>query len=879
MSNSDSTTNGPADPVGAAGAAPGPASGASAFDANAGRPAEHIPATVAHVPAAGTLPMPVPQFALAPAPRPVMRPPAPPATPTLTALLKALRRRWMLAATLGILVAAVTATAVWFYLPPGKHTAFIKLHMPANPPSLPGFEHPEAGVEFQAFQRTQFALMHTRPVLNAALRDPRVKDINFDALARGANAVDWLDGQIRIDMPDGPELPRVVMVGDNPEQLKALVNAVVDAYLTEVVEKDTTKNRLERIDKLKDIRQLYFDRVKRFNENHRKLAEAAGAGQDQLLALKQELGQREMAAVKGELVRTDTELRRLTFELRMYEGKPYLKLSEKWLETLKAQGVPEAFLTKVAALKDKTFDTKEEFSQEVDKVFDDAERNLYQDHYEDYRGHVVDQLELKTKPIAISDIPDQIVDAAIDKALEPERAARDRLASDLEQVRQAVADENNFKVRQLRENIRAKDELIAEQRKKLRPTYKQRMLEKAQTDSQSQVVWMKEQLGYYKELKRTQEKQLEDMAERSKGFLKATLDMEENKFELAQAQKGLEKVSAAIDTLNIELPAPPRVKKWEEVQTVAPDETSRKMKMAGMGGLGAFGAIVLLVSFLEWRARRLDSADDVVQGLGLELMGTLPAAPRRLGGRWTGSAEADAAHWQSSLAESVDSARTLLLRAAGAGSMKVVMVTSATSGEGKTSLAAHLAASLARAGHKTLLLDGDLRKPTTHLIFDMEIGPGFSEVLRGEADLAAAVRPTKSTGLSLLPAGLADDEAIQQLARGPVAEIMARLKQEYEFIVVDSAPVLPVADSLLLAQHADGVLLSLFHEVSRLPQVYAAYQRLHLLRARVLGVVMNGARDGYGYGYSYGYGYGYGYGHRRASAAAQQQPENSSQSS
>ena len=77
---------------------------------------------------------------------------------------------------------------------------------------------------------------------------------------------------------------------------------------------------------------------------------------------------------------------------------------------------------------------------------------------------------------------------------------------------------------------------------------------------------------------------------------------------------------------------------------------------------------------------------------------------------------------------------------AGSG-MRVVMVTSATSGEGKTSLAAHLAASLARAGHKTLLLDGDLRKPTTHLIFDLPIGPGFSEALRGEVDVAAAVRP------------------------------------------------------------------------------------------------------------------------------------------
>ena len=81
---------------------------------------------------------------------------------------------------------------------------------------------------------------------------------------------------------------------------------------------------------------------------------------------------------------------------------------------------------------------------------------------------------------------------------------------------------------------------------------------------------------------------------------------------------------------------------------------------------------------------------------------------------------------------------------------------------------------------------------------------------------------------------------------------MARVKPEYDFIVIDSSPVLPVADSLLLAQHVDGVLFSLFHEVSRLPLVYAAYQKLNMVGVRLLGAVINGTQDGtYGYGKYY----------------------------
>src|SRR5205085_10752200 len=108
--------------------------------------------------------------------------------------------------------------------------------------------------------------------------------------------------------------------------------------------------------------------------------------------------------------------------------------------------------------------------------------------------------------------------------------------------------------------------------------------------------------------------------------------------------------------------------------------------------------------------------------------------------------------------ESIDALRTLLLHEANTRSTRVVMVTSATAGEGKTTLASHLATSLARSGRKTLLLDGDLRRPTIHELFELPMQPGFSEILLGEIEVTEACQETNLDTLFVIPAGQWDRE-------------------------------------------------------------------------------------------------------------------------
>jgi capsular exopolysaccharide synthesis family protein len=266
---------------------------------------------------------------------------------------------------------------------------------------------------------------------------------------------------------------------------------------------------------------------------------------------------------------------------------------------------------------------------------------------------------------------------------------------------------------------------------------------------------------------------------------------------------------------------------------------SRQIKMAGGGGFLAFMLVLLGIALWEFRARRICMTDEVSRGLGLNVVGALPAVPPQAR-RAAAAPAANDFGLGSQLQESIDGVRTMLLHAARTEPLRIIMVTSACGGEGKTSVATQLAASLARAWRKTLLVDGDLRNPAAQHIFEVPREPGLSEILRGEVTVEDAIRPAPVSRLWVLPAGQWDQSALEALAQDNVATLFEQLRSQYDFVVVDSCPVLPVADALLLGQHVDGVLFSILRDVSRAPEVYAAHQRLAALGARTLGAVVIG---------------------------------------
>src|SRR5439155_26783695 len=130
--------------------------------------------------------------------------------------------------------------------------------------------------------------------------------------------------------------------------------------------------------------------------------------------------------------------------------------------------------------------------------------------------------------------------------------------------------------------------------------------------------------------------------------------------------------------------------------------------------------------------------------------------------------------------------------------------------------------------------------PSIHKRFHAAERPGLSELLRGEATVEEVIQATQVKHLSIIPAGRCDYQVIQALAQERTQELFEQLRKDFDFIVVDSSPLLHVADPLILAPKTDAVLFSVLREVSRLPAVYAAYERLLMLGVRVLGTIVHG---------------------------------------
>ena len=279
----------------------------------------------------------------------------------------------------------------------------------------------------------------------------------------------------------------------------------------------------------------------------------------------------------------------------------------------------------------------------------------------------------------------------------------------------------------------------------------------------------------------------------------------------------------------------------------------QKTFLAVGAAIVGFIAVLVVIGYLEWRTRRIDGVDQVVSELGMRVIGTVPSFPNKASLK---AAEAAGnANWRFVLNESINSTRTMLLHTARTQSMQVVMVTSATQGEGKTSLASQLGTSMATAGMRTLIVDCDLRNPSIHKLFDLTLQMGVSEVLLQEVDAADAVQPTSVPNLWVIPAGQCSTRVITALAQGhPLETLFNQLRGQFDFIIVDSCPVLPVADALLIGQHVDGVVFSIMQDISQLPKVQVASEKLQQLNVPLLGAVVNNVSGGSAY-YAYGYNY------------------------
>ncbi len=185
--------------------------------------------------------------------------------------------------------------------------------------------------------------------------------------------------------------------------------------------------------------------------------------------------------------------------------------------------------------------------------------------------------------------------------------------------------------------------------------------------------------------------------------------------------------------------------------------------------------------------------------------------------------------------------------------IQVIQVTSALQGEGKTTTVANLAEALAQGGERVAIVCCDLRRPAIHLHFGQSLNPGFTDVLLRDAPLATAMRQLNER-LFLLPAGTPPPNPSELLSSRRASAVIQALAQEFDVVIIDSTPVLPVTDALVASRLVDATLLVVDTRTTKRKILQHAVERLQQVSAPLTGLVLYGAAGiSYGYGYSYAY--------------------------
>ena len=281
-------------------------------------------------------------------------------------------------------------------------------------------------------------------------------------------------------------------------------------------------------------------------------------------------------------------------------------------------------------------------------------------------------------------------------------------------------------------------------------------------------------------------------------------------------------------------------------------------------GLIAGGGLALTMELTD---RSFRSPSEIRRRLGLPILGHIPRlkidepAERPSA---TGIEPSLVSFYRptSTEAEAYRGVRTQLYFSTQGRGHQVIQVTSPNPGDGKSTLAANLAISIAQSGKRVVLIDCDFRKPRVHKIFKLpKPDVGLASVMSGDAPLMTAVQGCEIENLSLMPCGPRPANPAELLTSPKFTEVLRDLRERFDFVIVDTPPVLAVSDPSAVAPRVDGVLLVFRMTKNARPLTERAREQLAAVGARMLGVIVNASAErsaGYGgYGYAYQYEYQY----------------------
>lgn len=268
--------------------------------------------------------------------------------------------------------------------------------------------------------------------------------------------------------------------------------------------------------------------------------------------------------------------------------------------------------------------------------------------------------------------------------------------------------------------------------------------------------------------------------------------------------------------------------------------------------LAGFGLGALAAYALEQIDEAIADPAEVERRLGLPLLGSVPKLDE-------GTPKEALLDRKSDLVDAYLAVQTNLAFSTEHGVPRSFAVTSTRPAEGKSTTALALATTLARAKRRVILVDGDMRSPSVHHLGGVDHERGLSNFLSGEDDIAPLTFQMHDLGITAMSAGPIPPNAAELLTGSRLSILIGRLLEHYDHVVIDSPPVMGLADAPLIASKVEGVIYAVESHGTRASVVKTAVGRLISANARVIGGVLTkfeARKAHYGYGYEYGYGYG-----------------------
>ena len=336
---------------------------------------------------------------------------------------------------------------------------------------------------------------------------------------------------------------------------------------------------------------------------------------------------------------------------------------------------------------------------------------------------------------------------------------------------------------------------------------------------------------------------LDTHTQKSLEVMREMAGVKEEEQALEDARADLRDVQEKIRFLNIESRAPSTINVSDTAQAPEFPDYNRRLKMLALVMMASCAAGAGVGLWRELTDQQIRTAQDVKYISDLPLIATIPHAESD---KLPSKVRPESVMLRHPESISANEYRRVLTRIIyppeGSAELNTVLVTSPMRGDGKTSLACNLASALAQANRRVLLMDICSRRPSVEQAMGLSSGPGLSEILSGEMEAGQAIRSAGHPNLSVLGPGLGDAGVIGQLASRDIVHFLEQAEQMFEHVIIDSPPVLLMADAKLLAPVVDGVIVVVGVGVTTLGMAQRCLIDLQQLGTNIVGVVLNGLR-------------------------------------